>query len=253
MNDLSKYLIMSDLDGTFTGSSQERNIEAIERFKSKGGLFSFSSGRCPDQMRSVFPLFDKLINSPALLCNGGCIYDPESGEYICETVTDGKLLRSLIKEVKQRYPEVGYVFYEGSDYKFYMNAPLEDAPTDIWHKTCFSAPHEILVKIETLVGEMFGKKLHCMYSGAEFLEVFSSRFSKGGMIQFIKGWYAAKGRRITVCAAGDYGNDIDMLISADRAFCPSNALSEVREICEKVLCHHNDGAIAELVELLEAE
>lgn len=48
MKDFSNILILTDLDGTFFGKHAkiiQRNIDAIEYFKAKGGRFSIATGR----------------------------------------------------------------------------------------------------------------------------------------------------------------------------------------------------------------
>jgi hydroxymethylpyrimidine pyrophosphatase-like HAD family hydrolase len=55
---------------------------------------------------------------------------------------------------------------------------------------------------------------------------------------------------LKVYCIGDYENDIDMLENADKAFCPSNAIDEVKAVCHKILCDHNDGAVADMIEYI---
>ena len=43
-----------------------------------------------------------------------------------------------------------------------------------------------------------------------------------------------------------------MLRAADRAFAPANAIGEVLESGAQVVCHCLDGALAEVVEAVEA-
>ena len=62
---------------------------------------------------------------------------------------------------------------------------------------------------------------------------------------------AEYGYPITVYAAGDYGNDTQMLECADVAVCPSNALPEIKAICDHVFCDHDEGLIADIVRHIE--
>ena len=48
MKKFENYIIVSDIDGTFLGKEGRmvpRNLEAIEYFKSEGGIFTFITGR----------------------------------------------------------------------------------------------------------------------------------------------------------------------------------------------------------------
>ena len=59
-------VIISDIDGTYTGSAEgvRRNNEAIEYFRSEGGLFTFATGRVEFSVTSVVPDFtDSLRHS----------------------------------------------------------------------------------------------------------------------------------------------------------------------------------------------
>jgi len=252
LKDLSNYVIMSDLDGTFTGRSVKENIAAVERFKAEGGLFSFSSGRVIHMMRKAFPDFDNVINSPALLCNGGCVFDNETKQYIHEIITDGNILRPLVKLVGKDFPKVKWIVYS-DDYIYNENVDLSTLTSNRWNKVVFASDNETLQRICEIGQKMFGNKINCTFSSPTLLELFSSKFTKGTMLNFIRGWYAAKGRKVTICAIGDNYNDLEMLKCADRAFCPGNAVPEVKAVCERTFCHHDDGAVAELIELLESE
>jgi hypothetical protein len=40
---------------------------------------------------------------------------------------------------------------------------------------------------------------------------------------------------------------------ADVSVCPTNALDSVKEVSDYCLCHHTEGLIADLIELIEEE
>jgi hypothetical protein len=57
-----------------------------------------------------------------------------------------------------------------------------------------------------------------------------------------------------IICAGDHLNDLPMLQVADRAFCPANSQPEVLSAPGvTAVCHCRDGAIGEIVEILEWE
>ena len=59
------------------------------------------------------------------------------------------------------------------------------------------------------------------------------------------------GKPVRLFACGDYENDLTMLAAADVAVCPTNALDCVKAVADVCLCHHTEGLIANLVELIE--
>ena len=56
---------------------------------------------------------------------------------------------------------------------------------------------------------------------------------------------------VTLCVAGDYHNDLAMMREADFAFCPENAVDEIKAISYATLCHHNEGLMADVVATIE--
>ena len=49
-------------------------------------------------------------------------------------------------------------------------------------------------------------------------------------------------------AIGDYYNDMELLRTADISAAPANALPEVRETADHIVCSNNEGAVADLIE-----
>ncbi len=247
----SKILILSDLDGTFLGSGSavvERNIKAIDDFKAKGGLFSFASGRVPPMMRMTYPDFDRIINAPAVLCNGGCLYDPTSDSYIYEKKMDGEFCYEVLTELLSLFKLSGYVVYT-DDYEY--NTEINpDFKNRKWNKFCLSGEPDELCRAKAYLDEKYGDKFNMIRSSAMFLEIVDKAVAKGNMIAYIKDYYKKLGREVTVCCIGDYENDIDMLSKADESFCPSNSYDEVKKIAKHIVCSNNDGAIADLIDIM---
>ena len=81
------------------------------------------------------------------------------------------------------------------------------------------------------------------------LELTRKGSSKGGMVQYLA-------RRLGIDAqhiycVGDNQNDIPMLAVSAIPFAPANCAPEVKEWGARVLCHCNDGLMAEIVALLD--
>ena len=52
-------------------------------------------------------------------------------------------------------------------------------------------------------------------------------------------------------AIGDYNNDKELLLAAGFSATPQNGQEELKEIVDLVVCHCNDGAVADLIEYIE--
>ena len=74
--DYSKWLIVSDIDGTLNSKFRvlpKRNFEAIKNFTANGGKFTLASGRL---VSSLERNYNKITaNCPAVVLNGAGIYD----------------------------------------------------------------------------------------------------------------------------------------------------------------------------------
>ena len=56
--DISKVLLITDMDGTFLPASKvpgKKSLEAIERFQNAGGKFSIATGRAIQASSQYFP------------------------------------------------------------------------------------------------------------------------------------------------------------------------------------------------------
>ena len=79
--DISRVVLLSDMDGTLLNSRKEitdADRSAIERFTALGGRFTVATGRTIqsfDQFRSILGL-----KYPIIMYNGAAIHDYISGE-----------------------------------------------------------------------------------------------------------------------------------------------------------------------------
>ena len=97
--------IASDLDGTFFGSKThlvERNLEKIKYFCDNGGRFTFATGRLPLFIKRPVPNPENIVNFPAVMGNGTCLFDYQNQKAIEEHFLDSALIAEvedfLIKE-----------------------------------------------------------------------------------------------------------------------------------------------------------
>lgn len=257
-------IIISDIDGTYTGSEEgtARNRRAIAEFKKEGGLFTFASGRDEHTIRSVVPEFFELVNAPAVFANGSYLYDAEKKERINEICLDAARAKALLSVILKEEPEAklrinrqsGYlvpddnVLQELKGYFFNIQkCALEDMPEYGWNKIVLAASGDVLARVSKMVDELapgeYAKTLSC----PTLLELLDPMATKGKQVKKLK---ALLGEGYTTYCVGDYENDEDMLKSADLAVAPSSGMKKIVELADIVTCDCREGAIAHLVEIL---
>ena len=161
--DFSRYLIATDLDGTFLGPDGKfvaRNMEAVEHFKANGGLFTFSTGRVHLNIVDAVGDPRPLLNAPCVMSNGAYLYDFDQKKAMAEEIMDEQGVRELVAFIKEYDTEMqfrvstptdlrvertdGYLardlmrYDEGS----VLVSPIGEWPVDDWYKIVFRASAE---------------------------------------------------------------------------------------------------------------
>ena len=263
-------IILSDLDGTLLGSEHkipERNREKIEYFKQNGGYFTFNTGRNYLNIYKSIPDAHDVVNAPVISCNGACLYDMQKKAPVLEHFVDPDKVKTVVRMQKEKYPDVraemssssgvlaeAYDSYVAMDFpnKNVTIAPIDQMRCDNWYKTVFRGEPCDLVPLRDEVMEIFGSEFEYCNSSPYYFEICPAGCSKGAMIPDLKRYCGIEGKEMTLYAVGDYENDIPMLRAADVSACPANAMDEVKQICDIQLCSCNEGAIADLIEYIEA-
>ena len=271
MTDFSDFLIASDLDGTFLwdGRISARNLEALERFRKGGGIFTLATGRAHLNLRSAIGQPTTLINAPVICDNGAYLYDFETGESLCQDLLHKEDAQALLAFAKAYFPNVRFSAVGTScirtesdagcvardlltyDKDAICVAPAEEWATDDWYKFLFLNDDPACLEgvCEKALAH-FGDRFTPTCSSNWILELQYPHVSKALGIQKLKKCLNGAKKR-TVIACGDYENDIRMLQVADVAVAPENALDRVKEVADLVLCHCKDGLIADVIEAIE--
>ena len=246
-------LIISDFDGTFSGKDGRivpENCEAIKKFISNGGFFTFASGRGPRKMKEIFPEFVTLVNAPMIMVNGEMLYDPEGDSIICEDPLDAKTASSVVTDVLTKFPSLTVLITDGED--FTIDKLPSENESGQWRMMTPFGDAEAISRCHKYVEATYGGIYTIRRPSPHLIDMTRPGVNKGSRLPFIREYFANKGiNDLKIYCVGDYGNDLDMLLSADAAFCPSNAIDEIKKVCRTPLCDHNKGAIADLINKIE--
>lgn len=272
-------LILSDIDGTFIvkqGVQVERNLEAVERFKADGGLFTFNSGRTHSNLYAAVSEAGEIANAPVALSNGAYLYDAKNHKTIENYFMSADACREFALYIRKNFKDLGMrastadYFLAADDDEHaiknimsirdispdeYAFMPIEEWRFDNWYKlVALGDPNRLDQLRDELNARYEGRFFEdggfvCEKSDKNLLEIHRADRSKATVIDTYRRLYADRGE-LTVYAVGDYENDRELLLAADVSMCPENSLDSIKEICDMTLCHKDDGVIADLIEHL---
>lgn len=276
MTDFSRFLIVTDLDGTFLGRGARlvpRNLDAIDAFKAGGGHITVGTGRVPTNIRKAIPACGELFNAPAVTANGAFIYDLTADTLLHSTPMDPETVLAAARLVESLNPRVGMRVSTGKHFLVNRDRLNDAILRDIgdpdtyagdvlplsewmtvdtkWYKMVFRGEYEELRSIRPVVEETFGDAFEYSVSSPRFFELQKKGCTKATGLRFVAEHLERKlGHPVITVAVGDQENDLPMLRAADIAACPENAVDSVKAVCGYHLCQHDEGCIGELVERL---
>lgn len=272
--DFSKYMIVTDLDGTFLGAKARmvpRNLEAVRRFKAGGGLFTIATGRLHLNIRSALGEPEELVNAPIICCNGAYLYDTTANVIRDVDFIPAEDARAILAFLRTYYPELTFrvssdkeVRVEaldtpaGADTKSFnpgtvtVHAPAEEWAMDDWVKIVVRGDGERFWCAKDHFQQVLGDRLTATRSGSRLWEVQKPVITKAlGLEKLKKACNDMKDDRIII-ACGDQENDLAMLQAADIAVAPANAIDTVKAVSKQVFSHCDEGMIADVVEAIES-
>ena len=277
MGKFDGVLLASDFDNTLlytedslrTGAPvpplPERNREALKYFMAQGGRFAIATGRAlPAFLRHAG---DVPMNAPGVVCNGAAIYDFEKGEYLDAALLDDQA-RQRGQAVLDRFPSVAVEAYHidnvihvvrpnaiSRQHEHMTHVSLTEAPSlpEVplpLGKLLFEADHETLKGVLAFLTEQgWAEDYELIFSVSHLLEMTIQGASKGGMVRRLAARLGISMEH--VYCAGDEANDLSMLHAAAGGFAPANASAAVRESGATVVCDAREGAIADVIAILD--
>lgn len=277
MGKFTGVLLASDFDNTLIYTEEalragtpvpplpERNREALTYFMAQGGRFAVSTGRA----LAAFIKYADLVpmNAPGIVCNGAALYDFSTGEYLETALLDETALERG-QVILDRFPaaaveayHIGNVIHAVHPNEYtrqhehltrvaVTEAPsLQAVPLPLG-KLLFESDHETLEAIAAFLKEQgWDRDYELIFSGRTLLETTVKGATKGGMIRRLADRLGVSMDH--VYCVGDEANDISMLTAAREGFAPANCISAVRECGATVVCDAREGALADVVEILD--
>ncbi len=267
MKKFEGMLFCTDLDGTLYRDDKtvsKENLDAIEYFKSEGGLFTFITGRVPSTSKHIYDIIKP--NAPYGCINGAAIFDEQKSEYIY-TVFLQKDVVELVRCVDKEMPDMGIQF--NTEKTIYFNKDnsatalfrrITGAPHITCHYEDVSEPtfkvvfaHEDPQRIEALQQLLSthpkADDFDFIRSERRLYEILPKGVSKGRLLCKLAQLTGIDIKR--TIAAGDYNNDVSMIESAGIGFAVSNAVPEAKAVADYITVSNNENAIAAIVDGLD--
>ena len=267
MGKFDGILICTDLDGTLLNSSRKiskENIEAIEYFKSEGGLFTFITGRMPCLVGEIYSAIRP--NAPFGCINGGGIFDGEAKEYIMTTEMLPSVL-TLVGYVYDNMPEMGIqlncfdkIYFSRNNTSMENFRKITNVPNLCLHYSELREPlakivfgdtrKEEIAKLERLLcSHPLSEKFDLVSSEETLFEILPKGISKGSVLPVL-----AKHLGIDMSktiAIGDYNNDVAMLRIAGTGIAVANACDAAKQAADRITVSNDEHAIRQIISELE--
>lgn len=265
MGKFSGVLLVTDFDDTLydtTGHVPQANLDAIAYFKEQGGYFTVATGRA---YRTFAPYAHMApVNAPVILSNGSAIYDFDQKRMLVQTFLPEQAPATL-SALCDAFPTAAMETYYGEEiYAFrpneitdfhmkkvgcsYTECPIAEMPTP-WTKAILHEEHDLLRQMQASLLDHHGEDYEAIFSNLRYLEITKKHSHKGGMV--LKLAQMLNIPRDHIYCVGDNQNDIPMLSISKIPFAPSNCAPAVREFGPQILCHCDQGVIADIVTILD--
>ena len=269
--DFSKFLIATDLDGTFIchGRRLPVNERAAAEFRAGGGILTVATGRLHNNVRVAVGEPRLMLNAPAVLCSGAYLYDFENERVVpgtAETIPPDTA-REVLALLRADFPDMlfrvsasdcqrmervkGPLVADEASFDpgtVAVSAPAEEWPADDWFKIVVRGTPEDLMRLSKTATARFAGRLFCFFSGPKLFEMQKAGVNKGTGLAKLAALYP---ERVTV-GCGDYENDLALLQTADIAACPADAYGPAKALADVILPPCEEGVFPALLDCLAA-
>ena len=263
-------MLVSDIDGTLyaDGKIQKGNSEAIERFKSLGGIFTIATGRGPALAKIICR--ESRANAPVITVNGSVLYDAENekiliADYLSESV------KKMIYDATVTFPDVGleitldssvavinstktssdYVKEKRSaeTYNRYFEKPENIENLNILKVLFMTDNADLLEQLKQFVYARKTDEFTYVNSSTEFFEILTPGTTKAKYLYRLADMMNIN--HSNVFTIGDYYNDLDMIEKAAVGACVAESPDDIKEKSDYVATSVYNGAVADFINYLE--
>ena len=256
------YMICTDLDGTFTTPSpsgedkayvSKENIDAIESFKSGGGIFTFCTGRRPWYIKeNIFPFVTP--NAPMITVNGASIYDHETDRILKSVFMDENVLSAPLTAFENFRDVIEEVYAVAETEEFclsYREENFEEKFKNIislhkdWYKFVFRCvDEESTLEFQKFLVSKYSENCDLPRSWPTGQEILHITATKGARALELKNMFP---QVHTLIRVGDFENDISMIEVADKGYAVKNAIESVRDAADFITVANTESAIAKII------
>lgn len=267
MGKFDGILFCTDLDGTLYRNDHtvsQENLDAIEYFKSEGGLFTFITGRVPLTSHEICRMIKP--NAPFGCVNGGGIYDPQKQGFLWMKALPAEAM-SLVEYIADQLPDVGIqVNTEKQIYFHTYDAAMQwfcditgvsptmrrcSEVTEPVLKVIFASTEEnkLNAVAEMLNDHPLADRFAFVRSEQTLYELLPKGVNKGTALKRMAQLLGIDMRRTV--AVGDYENDVSMLKTAGIGYAVANARPAAKAVADRFTVSNEEHAIAAIVTELE--
>ena len=267
MNKFKGLLFCTDLDGTLYSSRHtvsKQNLEAIEYFKTEGGLFTFVTGRMPFAATQAYTRINP--NAPYGCVNGGGIYDGEKDVYLWSQILPREAL-ALVRAVDEQMPDIGIqlntekaIYFNKDNAAMVYFREVTGLPNIACHyeeveepmlKVVFAheSPEQIKQLEKLLKSHPMAHQFDFIRSEKTLYEILPKGINKGTALSKMTELLGVDPKK--TIAVGDYNNDIAIIRQAEIGFAVANAVDEVKAVADHITVSNDEHAIAAIVDMLD--
>ena len=267
MKKFEGILICTDLDGTLLaddGSISRENLDAIEYFKSEGGIFTFITGRMPYFVSNIYEKVNP--NAPFGCINGGGIYDHRTQRYVWTNTMPHSVLE-LVEYVDKNIEGIGIqintfekIYFSRENEAMAQFRAITDTPNIVADYHSVTEPigkivfgdtdDEVLQRLDRILRSHPRADEFDFIRSADILyEILPKGTSKGNVLPRLAAYLGISMEKTV--AVGDYNNDVHMLRTAGVGIAVENAVPEAKAAADFVTVSNRDHAIARVISDIE--
>ena len=232
----------SDYDGTLRRGGvrpDARNLEAVRRFRERGGLFGINTGRTKNRL--LLPLKDVLELDFAIIMSGALVLDGK-GRVLWERRMPRAVMKAIIKRCQARM--LGLYLVASEEYwtaspvnllrrsrgGFNFVRSLDDIPDPVYGVAFRALTPRLAGSLAALINGEFGDVASAYQNGGS-VDIVPAGCSKATGLEVVRRELGVD----VVAAMGDSYNDIPMLGTADVGYTFPDAPKEVRTAARAIM------------------